>query len=77
MFLFVEQESWGSYGIDVEGPVPLDDESTIVVDELPNVLSEEERAMLRRHIVQPDSLSAEWMIENYSVTRYVVHLLSQ
>ena len=53
---FSIQESWQDFGMDFEGPVPLDeDENAVVVEELPQFLSEEEMTTLRRHISQPDA----------------------
>ena len=63
--------------MDPEGPVPLDDDNTVVVKELPDFLSEEERATLRQCIVLQDSLSDEWMVQNFIVIRNVVHSPSQ
>ena len=71
------QESWQDFGIDFEGPVPLDeDENAVVVEELPQFLSQEEMTTLRQHIPQPDSVNEEWMIQSYAITRSVIHSLS-
>ena len=43
---FSIQESWQDFGIDFEGPVPLDDENPVVVEELPQFLSQEEMITL-------------------------------
>ena len=74
---FSIQESWQDFGIDFEGPVPLDeDENPVVVEELPQFLSQEEMITLRQNIPQPDSLNDEWMIQNYAITRSIIHSLS-
>lgn len=74
---FSIQESWQDFGIDFEGPVPLDeDENPVVVEELPQFLSLEEMITLRQNIPQPDSVNDEWMIQNYAITRSIIHSLS-
>lgn len=77
-FSLIHQESWHNYDIDFEGPVPLDDdEHSVVVQELPHLLSEEERTTLRQQISQPDSTTGEWMVQSYAVTRSIIHALSE
>ena len=72
------QESWHNYGIDYEGPVPLDDdEDNVVVQELPHFLSEEERTTLKQQIAQPDSITDEWLVQSYAITRSIIHALSE
>ena len=74
---FSIQESWQDFGIDFEGPVPLDeDENPVVVEELPQFLSQEEMITLRQNIPQPDSVNDEWMIQNYAIARSIIHSLS-
>lgn len=74
---FSIQESWQDFGIDFEGPVPLDeDENPVVVEELPQFLSQEEMITLRQNIPQPDSVNDEWIIQNYAITRSIIHSLS-
>ena len=74
---FSIQESWQDFGIDFEGPVPLDeDENPVVVEELPQLLSQEEMITLRQNIPQPDNVNDEWMIQNYAITRSIIHSLS-
>ena len=68
---FSIQESWQEFGIDFEGPVPLDeDENAVVVEELPHFLSQEEMTTLRQHISQPASMNDEWMIQLCSNSIY-------
>lgn len=74
---FFIQECWQDFGIDFEGPVPLDeDENTVSVEELPQFLSQEEMTLLRQHISQPESVNDEWMIQSYAITRLIIHSLS-
>jgi len=71
-----QQANAADYGIDYEGPVPLDnDEDEIVVPDLPHLLSEPERALLRQQLVEPSTLTHDqaWMIQNYVVARTVVY----
>lgn len=69
------QETWDGYGIDYDGPVPLDSEDEqdiLTVDELPQLLSAEEQEILIEQMVQ-QNMSPEWMVQNYTVARAFVH----
>lgn len=62
------------YSVDGEGPVPTDDdEATVVVEELPEFLSVEERATLRQHIAHNNSLlTDEWVVQNFLIVRQFI-----
>ena len=53
-----------------------EDENTVVVEELPQFLSEEDLEMttLRQHISQPDSINDEWMVQSYTVTQSITSI---
>ena len=66
------------YGTDWEGPVPLqDDEATVSVEELPELLSEVQQSTLRDLIPYQDQLSDDWMIHSFSVAKLFVHELCE
>ena len=65
------------YGIDYEEPIPIDDED-VVLENLPHLLSDEERTRVRQNILQPFLQSGlsdddEGMIHCYTVIRSFVH----
>ena len=39
--------NWDTFGVDWEGPVPLDDESTVTVEELEDILSDAQKQQLK------------------------------
>lgn len=60
--------------MDLEGPVSVDnDEDTVNVPDVPEVLSEEEISILKQHFVQPDVLKEEVMLQNFIVAKSFVH----
>ena len=62
------------YGTDLSGPISVDnDEEGVVVQEVPDVLSEEESSLLKQHFVQPDMAKEEIMLQNYMVAKSFVH----
>ena len=61
------------YGTDLSGPVSVDNEEGVVVQEVPNVLSEEEISLLKQQFVQPDMVKEEIMLQNYMVAKSFVH----
>ena len=55
-FIVYWQGHWNSYGTDWEGPIPLEDDlETVHVDQLPRILSEEQKATLQQQIVLTDT----------------------
>ena len=63
------------YGTDLSGPVSVDNEEGVVVQEVPNVLSEE-ISLLKQQFVQPDMVKEEIMLQNYMVAKSFVHSAS-
>ena len=62
------------YGTDLNGPVSIDnDEEGVVIQKVPDVLSEEEVTLLKQHFIQPDVLREEIMLQNYMVAKSFVH----
>ena len=73
-FIIYWQGYWNSYGTDWEGPIPLEDDlETVHVDQLPCILSEEQKATLLEQIVLTDTLTEEWMIKNFAIAKDFVH----
>lgn len=76
--LTTSQTNLDYYGTDWEGPVPLqDDEATVSVEELPELLSEVQRSTLRDLIPHQDQLTDDWMINSFSVAKLFVHELCE
>ena len=60
----------------IEGPIPVSsDESTVVLQDLPNVLSETQKRSLTEQIPQYETLSEEWMISSFTIAKVFVHRL--
>ena len=73
-FIIYWQGYWNSYGTDWEGPIPLKDDVEIVhVDQLPSILSEEQKATLQQQIELTGTLTEEWMIKNFAIAKDFVH----
>ena len=72
------QTNCNDYGTVREGPVPLqDDEATVSVEELPELLSEVERSTARDLILHQDHFTDDWMIHSFSVAKLFVHELCE
>ena len=66
------QVDWEEYGSDFTGPVPLDDDfERVVVDQVPQVLSEEERELLVQQLEPPHSvgLSEDILLHNFALAK--------
>ncbi len=61
------------YGIDWTGPVSLDDDNTVVLDDLADVLSDTEKATLSDQIPQLTTLTEDWMIQSFTIAKVFVH----
>ena len=60
-------KDWSYYGADLQGPVSIDnDMETVVVPDVPGVLSVEEISLLKHHFVQPNVLKKEVVTKFYS-----------
>ena len=69
------QTDWEVYGSDFAGPVSLDDDyERVIVDEIPQLLSEEERALLQQQLRPPDTiaLSEDVLIHNFALAKSFV-----
>ena len=65
------------YGIDWDGPVPLNDEGTVTVAELPYYLTDEERETLS-HVTTHPELTQETMIESFTIAKiYIASVTNQ
>ena len=47
LLLIAVQVNWDTFGIDLEGPVPLDDDNTVTVEELEDILSDTQKQHLK------------------------------
>ena len=56
------------YGTDWEGPVPIDDDNTVHINDLPNFLSDEEKAILLQQLLPLETLNEERLLHNFTIT---------
>ena len=66
------QDDWDQYGVDYGGPVPLDDdENIVIVNEIDEMLSLEEKSDLRHHLenLQTDIFSQRDLLSEYLFAR--------
>ena len=63
------------YGTDWDGPVPVcdNDDGTVVVDDLPPLLSATQQQALTDQLPPSESLTEDWMITNYTIAKVFVH----
>lgn len=63
------------YGIDWNGSVAVRDDSdgTVVVDDLPPLLSATQRQALSDQLPQNDSLTEDFMITSFTIAKLFVH----
>ena len=69
---------WDGFGIDWDGPTPLDDEATVTVNELEEVLTYERRQQLERLLspLSTSTFSQQEMLGKYAVAKSFVHQYS-
>ncbi len=56
--------------------MPLDYQ-TVTVDDLPSILSDEERTTLSQQLTHSDTLTEEWMIHSFTVAKVFIHAATQ
>lgn len=67
------QADYHEYGCDFNGPVTIDDECTsVVVDELPQILTEEERQLLRQLLNSHDVMSQDTLIHDFAIAKLFI-----
>ena len=59
--------------MDFEGPVPVDDDITVVVHDLRSILSSEEECALQQQLDSTDSSSHEGLISRFTAAKIFVH----
>ena len=59
--------------MDCEGPVSLDDDNTVVVEDPPHVLNEEGSDILRQEIGQADVVTEDWMMQSFIIAKVFIH----
>ena len=52
--------------------MPIDEDDIVTVEELPDVLSAAEKAILQQ-ITHYDALTEEWMIQSFTTAKVFVH----
>ena len=69
------QANWDDYGIDWGGPVSLDGEDTVTVEELTEMLNETQKVELREQLdgLDANSFSQIDMLRQYTVARSYVY----
>jgi hypothetical protein len=74
--LFFLQANWDDYGIDFDRPVNIDDdETTVTVNEIENLLSQTQRDELKDKIdnVSNDCFSQLEMISKFSIAKMYIY----
>ena len=68
------QVNWDTFGVDWEGPVPLDDDSTVTVEELEDILSDDQKQQLQG-MLSPlsNSVFSEGMLAQFLLAKSFVH----
>ena len=66
-------QEFDEYGIDFTGPIPLDGDEMVVVDELGDILSSAQKAALRQQLDSVDSSSHEGIISRFTIAKGFVH----
>ncbi len=62
------------YGIDIDGPVPIDNDNTVIVeDDVDNKLSAGQKAILKQELRSMDNSSQEGLMTMYTVAKLFVH----
>ena len=78
--MFAVQAKWESFGIDWEGPVPLDDEITVTVEELHHLLTDAQKEHLKGLLapLSGSAFSQETMLVQFLLAKsYVASTCSQ
>lgn len=67
--------NWDTFGVDWEGPVPLDDDSTVTVEELQDILSDAQKQQLKGMLspLSTSAFSEEGMLAQYLLAKSFVH----
>ncbi len=61
------------YGIDIDGPVPIDNDNTVIVEDVDNKLSAGQKAILKQELRSMDNSSQEGLMTMYTVAKLFVH----
>ena len=69
------QVDWHQYGMDWEGPVPVDDENTVVIQENPEMLSDAQRQELREYLspIGGNPFRQEEMLSQFAIAKAYVN----
>ena len=70
------QVDWHRYGVDWEGPVPVDDENTVVVQENPEMLSDAQKQELQECLshIGTNPFCQEEMLSQFVITKTYVNV---
>ncbi len=58
-----------AYGIHVDGPVPLNTDQTVFVEDIDNLLSSEQKHVLRQELAEIDCNSQEGIVSMFSLAK--------
>jgi hypothetical protein len=62
-----------NYGCDYSGPVSTDEEiNAVVVEELPHLLTEDKRHLLKQQLNSPDIITQEVLLNDYAIAKLFI-----
>ncbi len=66
-------QEYEAYGIDVDGPVPLNTDQTVVVEDIDDILSSEQKHELRQELAEIDCNSQEGIVSMFSLAKAYIY----
>ena len=79
IILLLVQVNWDSFGVDWEGPIPLDDDNTVTVEELEDLLSDTQKQHLKESLapLSGSTFSQESMLAQFLLAKSYVYQSTQ
>ena len=73
------QVNWDNFGVDWEGPIPLDEDNTVTVEELEDLLSDTQKQHLKESLAPllGSTFSQESMLAQFLLAKSYVHQSTQ
>ncbi len=66
-------QEFEDYGIDIDGPVPMNGDNTVIVEDLDSKLSAGQRTVLEHELKSMDNSSQEGLMTMYTIAKLFVH----
>lgn len=74
MLLYIQAQTVSDdYGTDWEGPVTSVNDENLEIDQLPDILSSDERAILLQQLPTIETLNEAQLVHSYTVAKLFVH----